>query len=114
MLIPEELLQAIVDQTNLYHHQSRDLEIPVSNDVSMPEIKAFLGIVLAMGIVDLPKFYDYWSCNDPITAVPWFANIMPRDRFFISSDINTCQTEQKNQPKMTQHSSFTKLAVCGS
>ena len=44
-------------------------------------MKASFGIVLVMGLVDLPKFHNYWPCNS-ITSVPWFLNIMPKRRFF--------------------------------
>jgi len=40
---------------------------------------AFLGINIAMGIVNLPAVRDYWSSG--ISHVPWFRSIMPGYRF---------------------------------
>ena len=41
---------------------------------------AFIGIVIAMGVVCLPGIHDYWSI-DPILSHPWFRAIMSRRRF---------------------------------
>jgi len=40
----------------------------------------FLGMVIAMGMFRLPQIRDYWA-NTEILSTPWFAAIMPRDRF---------------------------------
>ena len=40
---------------------------------------AFLGINIAMGIVNLAEERDYWSKGIP--EVPWFPSIMPGYRF---------------------------------
>ena len=39
-----------------------------------------MGILLAMGLVELQKFHDNWARNATYT-LPWFSNIIPRDRF---------------------------------
>ena len=41
---------------------------------------AFLGLLLAIGITNLPDIHDYWA-KEPITNVCWFATILSRDRF---------------------------------
>ncbi len=50
-------------------------------DLSLEEMKAFIGIVLAMGLVRLPKMKDYWRKTCKILYLPTFSDIMPRNRF---------------------------------
>ena len=47
---------------------------------TVSEIVAFVGIVIAMGVVCLPTLHDYWS-TDAILSHPWFCAIMSRKRF---------------------------------
>ena len=48
--------------------------------VTIEEMKAFIGMILNMGIIQLERIRDYWStcatCN-----IPFFRQIMSRDRF---------------------------------
>ena len=81
MFFPSEVIDQITIQTNLYHdqvNQGKELKtnwIPVTKE----EIKAFLRINIAMGIVNLPEMKSYWAKG--ITRVPWFPSIMSRPRF---------------------------------
>ena len=66
----------------------------------MEEMKAFLRIIFAMGIIDLPKFHDYWS-KTGICRVPWFPNIMNRSRFFqIMSNLHLVDNTIQNKDKL--------------
>ena len=75
------MIDQITIQTNLYHdqvNQGKELQanwIPVKKE----EIKDFLGINIAMGLVNLPEMKSYWAKG--ITCVPWFPSIMSRPRF---------------------------------
>ncbi|XP_066924661.1 piggyBac transposable element-derived protein 4-like [Clytia hemisphaerica] len=42
-------------------------------------MKAYLGIIIAMGMGKLPNCSDYWKKG--VTNMPWFSSIMTRDRF---------------------------------
>nr|XP_039255703.1 piggyBac transposable element-derived protein 4-like isoform X1 [Styela clava]XP_039255704.1 piggyBac transposable element-derived protein 4-like isoform X1 [Styela clava]XP_039255705.1 piggyBac transposable element-derived protein 4-like isoform X1 [Styela clava]XP_039255706.1 piggyBac transposable element-derived protein 4-like isoform X1 [Styela clava]XP_039255707.1 piggyBac transposable element-derived protein 4-like isoform X1 [Styela clava] len=61
----------------------------VSNDASekswkfvdVDEMKAFLGLIILMGIIRLPHVAMYWQKKNWILDVPSFNMIMPRDRF---------------------------------
>lgn len=44
------------------------------------EIKAFVGVCIAMGIIKLPAIADYFS-TEPILSHPWFPSILSKDRF---------------------------------
>jgi hypothetical protein len=69
-------------QTNMYHAQSVEAKAsPMAwADVSVAEMQAFIGVVVAMGLVRLPELDDYWS-TDMIMRHPWFSAVFPRTRF---------------------------------
>lgn len=54
------LVQIIVDNTNLYAAQSVDQGWV---DTTIDEMKAFLGLQILMGIIQLPRYTMYWSSN---------------------------------------------------
>lgn len=44
------------------------------------EIKGFLAVIVAMGLVDQEDIRDYWSTEE-VLSTPFFSQIMPRDKF---------------------------------
>jgi len=74
----------LVTQTNLYASQLRSAKVPSPSnrweDVTPDEILAYLGLHIAMGIVNLPNIKDFWS-TEPILQHQWFGSIMCCDRF---------------------------------
>ena len=46
----------------------------------MEEVKAFIGMVLAMGLVQLTDIKDYWATHETL-CLPFFRSIIRRDRF---------------------------------
>ncbi|CAB3237883.1 unnamed protein product [Arctia plantaginis] len=87
LLVPEEILEMIAEQTNLFASQnitarqtkpgSRSHSWKPTNKT---EIKQFLGLVLFMGVVKLPKLAYYWS-KDKILGQTFPATVMSRNRF---------------------------------
>ena len=49
--------------------------------VSIKEIKTFIGLVIAMGIIKLPSLALYWQKKRWFFDIPSFSKVMPRDRF---------------------------------
>ena len=49
--------------------------------VTVVETKAFVGVILNMGIIQLKNLRDYWSTST-ICNIPFFPAVFPRDRFF--------------------------------
>lgn len=74
LFITNEIIEYIVQQTNLYSTQSKGKSI----DVSVDEMKDFFAIKLLMGIIKLPAYTDYWN-ND--LRIPNVANIMSLKRY---------------------------------
>ena len=72
----------IVTQSNLYAKQQRLAKNDNSpwNPITKEEMIAFIGVNIAMGVVQLPAGDDYWSVN-PILAYPWFRSVFSSHRF---------------------------------
>lgn len=49
--------------------------------VTVPEMMAFIGILILMGILKLPRLELYWSTQNPLIATPGISGIMSRIRF---------------------------------
>ena len=59
------------------HHRSN---LADWKDVTVDEMRKFIGIMFAMGLVSLPSYKKYWS-RDPIYKNHFFRNIMSREHF---------------------------------
>ena len=92
----------IVAQTNLYAQQlNANWE-----ETTLDEIKAFLGMLLVIGIHKLPFLWDYWSQNS-LLGVPGITKCMPRDCFFailkhlhLNDNSRMAQRDQPNFDKL--------------
>ena len=77
----EEILNMITDQTNIYGKEKKhQRKTSKRKDVSKKEIESFLGLVILMGINDLPNMKLYWS-KDMVFHNTFISSIMSRDRF---------------------------------
>lgn len=72
---PEEFWEECAFQTNLYSVQVRGKSV----QTDAKELKIFVGIHIAMGILKLPRVRLYWSRMFRVDLV---AQAMPRNRFF--------------------------------
>ena len=71
----------IVEQTNLYAKQTMDEgQYAKWHDVTVEELKAYLGFFVLMGILKLPSIDDYWK-TDPYLHHDPIASRITRDRF---------------------------------
>lgn len=63
-LFNDEILNVIVRETNRYARQKLAGDaLDKWQDVTLDEIKAFLGVSVVMGLNILPSISDYWSSN---------------------------------------------------
>lgn len=76
LLFPDELMEHIVFQTNLYATQSQKPHIPTN----IKEMKIFLAINILMGIKKLPSYRDYWSARSELRD-SYISQIMSWHRF---------------------------------
>ncbi len=74
-----QVWELLVSETNAYGARI----IPGSwRDTDERELKAYLGILIVMGIVQLPRLAMYWSTTHEEFAPVLVRKVMPRDRFF--------------------------------
>lgn len=50
-------------------------------DTTVPEMKAFVGMLIVMGIVVLPRLEIYWTTSHPLVTTSGIASVMPLVRF---------------------------------
>ncbi|XP_043259047.1 piggyBac transposable element-derived protein 4-like [Colletes gigas] len=103
LFVTDSILQLMVDETNKYATQCgfsarRRKHEQCWEPVTIREIKDFMGILLIMGIVQMPDIRLYWS-KDSIYGNKRIKNTMNRDRFLAIlkclhfSDNTTSRTE---------------------
>ena len=95
------MLGNILRETNRYARQSllaRNKDVDCWRDISLDELKAFLGLLICMSIHRLPTLRDYWS-SDWVLGVPAFAKVMPRNRFLeIWNSLHLCDNTKMPWP----------------
>ncbi|KAH9631332.1 hypothetical protein HF086_007667 [Spodoptera exigua] len=62
-------------------------------DVTIPELKVFIGVLLFMGTVKLNRMADYWSTNYLMQLSPHL--FMSRDRFYFILRALNVQTDER-------------------
>ena len=88
LLLTKQFIQDLLTKTNEYAEKTINASRPLrcrSNlvdwkDVTVDEMRKFIGIVFVMGLVSLPSYKKYWS-RDPIYKNHFFRNVMSRERF---------------------------------
>ncbi|XP_040072344.1 piggyBac transposable element-derived protein 4-like [Ixodes scapularis] len=75
-LVPEDFIEDIVFQTNLYATQTGKAFSPTNKE----EIKTFLAINMLMGIKKLPSYRDFWSSRECLRD-PFVSRQMSMRRF---------------------------------
>lgn len=62
-------------------------------DLTIPELKVFIGIILFMGTVKLNRMADYWSTNYLMRLSPHL--FVSRDRFYLILRALNVQTDER-------------------
>ncbi|XP_033354739.1 piggyBac transposable element-derived protein 4-like isoform X1 [Bombus vosnesenskii] len=86
LFIDSFLLTLMVHETNKYAEQlikSRKItqrsRMKLWKPVTLLEIKAFIAVLLEMGITRRPTIFSYWTENS--RSIPWFSKMFSRNRF---------------------------------
>lgn len=107
-----DVIALIVNQTNTYGEQRcSSLEHPSNwNPVNDRIICCFLGLLIIMGLHQLPRIRNYWSRNK-IFYTEVVANTMPRNEFYrIFSALHLADnTKQKKFPKSSEKFKLFKI-----
>ena len=91
----QNMITHIVQQTNMYAAQVGSSFVTDEN-----EIEQYLGMLMRMGIVHLPRYELYWSIE---LRYPPIADVMPRDRFkelnrFVHFNDNASAVQSRDDP----------------
>lgn len=77
MLVTDDMLDGVVEQTNLYASQYATIHVvtPCSRvqqwsrqEFDRDELKKFLALVIIMGLVNLPTIEDHWVTTWPYSS----------------------------------------------
>ena len=93
LVFPKHILEYITKQTNKYARETiASLQergrLPLNlrfktwpeDGVTAGDIKAFLAMIIAMGLENQENIQDYWS-TDEVLSTPFFPQLMSRDKF---------------------------------
>lgn len=72
-----ELMSKIADETNIYSYQKGHSESSIVN-VTPHEIEQYIGILLKMALIQMPRYRMYWSASTKCSAV---TDVMSVNRF---------------------------------
>ena len=78
LVFPSSLWQILATETNRYAAEKKGL---AAKETSITELKAFVGLCMAMSIHKLPQIRNYWSSNW-VLGVPQFTQVFPLNRFW--------------------------------
>ena len=83
-LVPPELWEKVVRETNRYHHQHppnpSSSHMKDWQDTTVEELQQYVGLRTLMGVQPRPTYRHYWSTN-PLVNAPVFNETMSRDRY---------------------------------
>ena len=100
MFFDDELISFLADQTNIYSVS----KVGTSINTNPKEIEQFLGAIIIMGILKLPRYRMYWS---PKTRIPVIADAMGVTRFEKLKRFFHCNDNAKMVPR--ENPNFDKL-----
>ena len=78
-----EVWDLLVTETNRYAQAnlSHTPSARAWTDVTTDEMKAFVGLLLLLGIIKLPRLEMYWQTKNEFIGTPGIADVMSRNRF---------------------------------
>ena len=79
----DKVWDLLVNETNWYAHNnfSSKPNPRAYTDVNVDEMKAFIGMLILMGILRLPRLEMYWSTSNEYIATAGISKIMSKTRF---------------------------------
>lgn len=99
LFFPAFLFELLVNQTNLYARQRQQTRPDAKwSPVTEEEIKAWLGMRVAMSILQLPQTAMYWSTDSLFGNLP-LKKVMTRDRFDKISQYFHLNDSTQNLPR---------------
>lgn len=89
MLIDENFYELVIRETNHYAEEAflSGGMLPASrmsrwHDLTLEELRVFLGVFIHMGTIPLSRLNDYWKTSR-LFSIPFFSKAISRDRFLL-------------------------------
>lgn len=122
LFFTDELLGEIVAETNSYANEKINRKRPLQQfsiwhtwrDVTLTEMKAFIGVILNMALNPKPEIVDFFS-EDWLSKMPFFTDVFSRTRFlqiFWMLHLST-NTTQNTPGSKTKYVSNYIMKKCG-
>ena len=121
LLVTDDIVDLIVDQTNLYAEQFFEKESPpprsrVNEWKKKPftsiEVMKFFAMVIVMGVIHYPRLDDYWVTSRPFSSNT-FSQIMSRDWFScILKFLHLNNSEMMPKKGETGYDALYKVHLC--
>lgn len=123
LLVDDVLLENIVQCTNAYAWEvyGKPSLIPKSRinkwkDLTVPELKTFIGLLIHMGTVRINRFNDYWNTSRYFDF-KFVREQMSRDRFLVilrclhfrKNDVENCQRDRLHNVRLLIDEFNTKM-----
>ena len=99
----DAVIELMVTETNRYADQAKAKQgenatahsrISQWKPTTVEEIKAFIALILVIGLTERSSFTLYWT-TDPLLEIPGFRKVMSRDRFLsILTFLHLCNNEE--------------------
>ena len=82
LFFTDDIMTFVVEQSNLYAKQVLGEERYAEwEKISVPELRAYFGFMILMGLYPKPAVRDYWK-RDPFVNYPPISERISRDRFY--------------------------------
>ncbi|GFR99620.1 PiggyBac transposable element-derived protein 4 [Elysia marginata] len=87
LMVTDEMVASLVTETNRYAEQTlEDKKLSPKyrfrqwTPVTLNEMWAFLGLIIAMGLILIENLEEYWSLH-AMYKLPFFSSVLKKDRF---------------------------------
>ena len=107
----DEVWNLLLTETNRYAHVNLS-SMPNAcawTDVTIDEMKAFIGVTIVMGIIQLSRLDMYWQTTNLLITTSGISNIMSRIRFqqifwylHLADNAHQIPTDQPGHDKLYQ------------
>ncbi|XP_052446673.1 uncharacterized protein LOC127988134 isoform X9 [Carassius gibelio] len=96
LFFSKSVLQTVVEHTNAYGAMHCEGKKSPWENISIKDLKSFIGLLIYMGMTKCSKLSDYWK-KSFIYSMPFPARIMSSNKFF-----NICAGLHLNDPKVLE------------
>ena len=95
LFFTDEICSLVVNQSNLYAQEVLGDKYGEWKELTLPELRAYFGFMILMGLYPRPTLSDYWRCDPFVNYAPvserisrdWFYEIHRHLHFTNNADL---------------------------